>query len=271
MLIIIEGVDGSGKSTLADHLEDIISTEHEVEKLHRGIPENHALIEYETPLIDYVPGSEKTFVLDRWHIGADVYGPIKRNDDGLGSVVRWHITQFLAAKGAFVVYTEMQIEPLLQRLRTRGEDYLSLHEVEVVIETYRNVIGRTPLPKMLSLNGVHSALAAISDASQAQKAALNSGQFRSYIGPRRPHNLVVGSSETEIAFMPFEGTHAYDVISSIIETTGYSLDIGVIDCKEDLARAWDALYNPWVTVLDDESADACSDAHIPFSKEMLWI
>ena len=237
MLIIIEGVDGSGKTTFANSICEVVNTEHPATYLHRGVPEQHVLDEYELPLFDYVPFDNKTIVCDRWHIGPDVYGPIKRNDDGLDPVIRWHINAFLASKGALVIYTEMPIEGLLERLRSRGEDYLHESEVASVIEKYHDAISMIPLPIWLSTTGVHSIIDAITCARTAEASANQSGWIRSYVGPRRPQVLYVVEPTTPIACMPYEGTEAYQIVDK------YALQseeiAGFVNADEDCNLIYD--------------------------------
>jgi len=263
MLIVIEGVDGSGKSTLASDLSEIIGYENKVTSLHRGVPIDHMLVEYETALMPYYPMTGDSVICDRWHIGPDVYGPIKRGDQGLDPVIKWHIENYLAAKGALIVYTEMALDGLLDRLNTRGEDYLSLDEVGPVVDLYREVIEKTTLPVYKSTTGIHSALDVIARARREEEGARQSGAIHSYVGPRRPQELYVGDSSTEVAYMPFEGSEAYEIVNKYGVNNNFRA--GFVNCTEDMARVWDALYNPLVIAIDGYGIEECMRAHIPFT------
>ena len=258
MLIILEGVDGSGKSTLA---EEIASKINGAKILHRGVPVEHVLDEYETPLFDYVPGSGEPIVCDRWHVGPDVYGPIKRNDNGLDPVIRWHIENYLLAKGAFLLYTEMTLEPLLERMQLRGEDYLAPNEVADVIHLYREVISKTLLPHELSIEGIHNAWAVIAHGIQNENNATHLGAFKSYVGGLRPKRLYVGLSDTKIAYMPYENSYGYKVI----KTYGMSQDVGFVNANDDVVGLWNALRKPEVFVLDEDGVKECFTHDIPFT------
>ena len=260
MLIIIEGVDGSGKSTLAQELAALLDGD--VEILHRGVPTSHILDEYETPLLDYVPGTGKHIICDRWHIGPDVYGPIKRNDGGLDAAVRNHMNAYLLGKGAILVYTEMPIEPLLARMRSRGEDYLKEDEVEDVIALYRQVISKSPLPTIESKTGVHDAEKIIACAKLYEEAASLSGSFKSYAGARKVQYLLVGNSITPIAFMPYEGTESHDIVTKY-GSNSRIVRVGYVDSKEDLYSVWDAVNNPFVLAIGEDVLSLCKKANIP--------
>jgi len=270
MLIIIEGIDCSGKSTLADELfEELVKTQG-VALLHRGVPVAHVLEEYSLPFADYVPGAGISIICDRWHIGPDVYGPIKRNDGGLDPVIRWHMESFLLAKGAFIVHTEMPLPQLVERMNSRGEDYLEPHEVESVFNTYRDVIKKSRVPYLTSASGFHDIEPIIQSATLYENASVQISPFLSYVGPRRPNSLYIGTSDTPIAYLPYENTEAYNIVKK------YGLDNLLVasfaNSNEKLDRLWDATYNPTTFALDEEAADRCTDAKIPFThiKEKTW-
>ena len=268
MLIIIEGVDCSGKSTLTQQLADTIAVTRDVTQFHRGVPAEHVLREYEDPLYDYCPGTNSSVVCDRWQIGPDVYGPVKRGDSGLDPVIRWHIDNWLIAKGAMLVYTEMPLAPLLERMRSRGEDYLKEDEVETIINYYRDAIKKVALATVVSLTGVHDALNIISKAMQVEQGSLQSGSIKSYVGLRRPTEVFVGESPTGIAFQPYEGTHSYDIIYKYGYASTYAA--GFMDVSDITNASWDALYNPLVYALDDAALHACQIANVPAQPVKEW-
>ena len=264
MLIVLEGCDGTGKSTLSNDLSRILKEYSTVTQLHRGVPIKHVLDEYELALYDYAPHNDTSIVCDRWHIGPDVYGPIKRNDNGLDPVIRWHINSFLLGKGALLVYTEMPIKPLIERMINRGEDYLHIDEVESVITLYAKAVDKSPLHKVLSLTGIHDTHKIIQSASSVATWASQSGSIKSYVGPRRPQELYVGNSSTPIAFMPYEGTQAYDIVSKYgLHNQNTS---GFCNSTEDISRVWDRLYNPIIFALDAEAVESCKKYNVPYKR-----
>lgn len=264
MLIFLEGADGTGKTTLANELLEFLGGPEHAEILHRGVPVSHILDEYELPLYNYHTFETKSIICDRWHIGADVYGPLKRNDGGIDPVIGWHMDSFFKAKGAYLVYTEMPLTELAARVIERGDDYIDPIEIPAIIARYREAISMTTLPLYGSTTGFHNAEAVAILASSMEIGAAQIGMFKSYVGPRRPVKLYVGKSPTPIAFMPYENTPSYDIIKTLGALN--PVHAGFIDCREDLARAWDALYNPFVIALDEDADAACHSAQIPFNK-----
>lgn len=270
MLILIEGVDGSGKTTLANDLVAFLGGEENATILHRGVPTSHILDEYELPFLDYVPFESKSIICDRWHIGADVYGPIKRGDNGIDPVIYWHMDSYFISKGAHLVYTEMPLKELAARVINRGDAYIDPIEIPDIVAQYRRVIPRSRLPIFASVDGTHDPESIATLASATEISAAVTGAFRSYVGPRHPAHLFVGKSETPIAFMPYEGTKAYEYVKK------YGVDntfaTGFIDCGEDLEKAWNIFFNPFVFTLDEEAEAACNSAGVPFiiAKDIMW-
>lgn len=120
MLIIIEGPNCAGKSTLAAQLQiEAEDAGQEVELRHAVAPTRPPWIEYTD--IDYEPGRGKTLILDRWHLGEEVYGPLLRGESGF-TPMKFELTErFLRDKGALLVLLAPALAVLEGRAQARGE------------------------------------------------------------------------------------------------------------------------------------------------------
>jgi thymidylate kinase len=141
MLIILEGVDGAGKSTLAAAIKRKIELEHPqdvVEYIHASQITGTVFEEYVDPLEDYIPGTNRHIIIDRWHVGELIYGPLYRNGsqfDVTPGSYAW-VEMFLAAKGARLWSITQPLEVLQARLLERGEDYLQDNHVDYVRKAF---------------------------------------------------------------------------------------------------------------------------------------
>jgi hypothetical protein len=141
MLIILEGVDGAGKSTLAQAIVEKIQKlypDDTVASLHSSQLQGTVYEEYADRLEGYTPGSGVHLVLDRWHVGERIYGPLYRDSSGFDSApgsFEW-IELFLASKGARLWNVTQELDVLKDRLAARGEDYLQDHDVDYVREQF---------------------------------------------------------------------------------------------------------------------------------------
>lgn len=140
MIICLDGVDGAGKSTLANRLTKEIQKRYPndtVINLHATQIKSDVYTEYATPLMNYIPGSGIHYILDRWHIGENIYGPLYRGKSAFDKVsYRW-IELFLASIGMRLWNVTQTLEVLQQRLNTRGEDFLQPNHIAEVKMSYR--------------------------------------------------------------------------------------------------------------------------------------
>jgi hypothetical protein len=143
MIICLDGVDGSGKSTLANRI---------VAELRKRYPEDKVILkhavqiktdvytEYTEPFTDYVPGSGVHYVLDRWHIGENIYGPLYRKKTAF-NIVSYRWTElFLASLGMRTWLVNQTLEVLKSRLSDRGEDFLQDKHIQYVKDQYENLV-----------------------------------------------------------------------------------------------------------------------------------
>lgn len=143
MIICLDGVDGSGKSTLADQI---------VKELEKRYPEDTVIYKHATQIKDdvyteyadlfnnYKPNSGTHYVLDRWYLGEEIYGPLYRGKSAFDTVsFRW-VDLFLASKG-FRLWLVTQTEELLStRLTSRGEDFLKMEDISFVQNKYKELV-----------------------------------------------------------------------------------------------------------------------------------
>lgn len=141
MLIILEGVDGAGKSTLATAIIKEIEKLHPndtVKYLHSSQLKGSVYEEYAERLADYSPGTGNHVVIDRWHVGERIYGPLYRDSSGYdiaSGSYEW-IELLLASKGARLWNVTQELEVLQERLAIRGEDFLEERHVSFVRDSF---------------------------------------------------------------------------------------------------------------------------------------
>lgn len=122
-IVIIEGPDGSGKTTLADYLAE-----------GSGAVVRHSGVPSENPLLDcmevaLIGDGMWTLIVDRLHLGEQVYGPIMRRGDKLGLRGRLVFEKWLMQ--FFNVRLIICLPPLAECLRNWKRN----HENEYVKDT----------------------------------------------------------------------------------------------------------------------------------------
>lgn len=148
MIICLEGVDGSGKSTLALTLVEELKTRFPNDKViykHATQIKSDVFTEYTDPLKDYVPGLGIHYVLDRWHIGEEIYGPLYRGKSAFDTAsFRW-TELYLATKGMRTWLLVQTHRELQQRLAERGEDFVDLDDILHIQDEYQRLLPLSPL------------------------------------------------------------------------------------------------------------------------------
>lgn len=239
MLIVLEGVDGAGKSTLASAIIDKIKAYHpqdSVEYLHSSQLKGTVYEEYVDRLANYAPGSGQHLVLDRWHVGERIYGPLYRNssgfDDASGSY-EW-IELFLASKGARLWNVTQELEVLKERLAARGEDFLQDHHVDYVREQFIELVDKSLIRAgTVRPNEVETSFFAqhiIVDAEYAEFRAqsLHAYGVTSYIGETYtdPQTiLIVDNKSKNYGFHPEKSDESKILLSTLRKDFIHSLAI----------------------------------------------
>lgn len=262
MLIILEGCDGVGKSTLAERL--VASLEHltptRVELLHRGPITEHPLREYELPLDDYRPGGDRHVICDRWHIGEAIYGPMYRGKSQLTRADRLHIELFLAGRGALLVLMTQMPNVIRERLKRRGDDMVTEDQVDEIAARYLDVSYEACMP-VVHARGCSDdvVLGIIGEANAHEVFTETLNRFPTYVGPIRPHFLILGERRNErkseghsSAFVPYPGTSGRYLLDALPTHVAWACGIANA-MEEDVHALWQTLGEPRVLTLGNEA------------------
>lgn len=265
MLIIIEGCDGAGKTTLVQRLVEEIGEACTVE--HRGVPQMHPLVEYESALEQYVPGIAPHVLCDRWHWGEAIYGPLYRGRSMLGPAGLRHVDLFLQSRGALQVFIDAPADVLRKRLGQRGEDCLHDDDVDRVVAAYRKVYGYFDDHVLRLTHDDVSPRRVIDLALQRSRQAV---MIPTYVGPRFPDVLYLGDRREPLgkyqhvsAFVPYADTSGAFLLEALGEA-GAPYRYGLANALEiDVAAAYETLGRPTVVALGATAHFRCNQAGVP--------
>lgn len=260
MLIILEGPDCAGKTTLARHIAHTIQHQlHEdVNVFSAGPPKDHPLTEYETPLLDYRPGTKHHIVCDRWHVGEAVYPGVLGRTTQWDRAVSRHIEAFLAARGAVIVFLNPPVSVMTEWINERGDDLINAGQLEAIAKSYQRI-----MPSLTHLvPNIHyrltpgeadvSIILGMARAQERATAAL--GQFITYVGPKSPRILLFGENrnnppfELSPAFQPYPATSGHFLLRHLDVSSEH---IGMANAcdVDDAAALWRLLGNPSAVAL----------------------
>lgn len=268
-LIIIEGVDGSGKTTLIDELAHVAPDDTRVK--HCGPLQTHPLVEYEWGLHDYVPGSGQTILCDRWHVGELIYGPLYRGQSQLTPAMRRHVELFLASRGALRLYMDTPYDVVAARIARRGEDFLQPHHLHLVMDFYAEYAATENWLRVLhdyDRKAVPGAL--LAEAANRELEVLHLGRFRTYVGPPKPHALLLGDRGQPrpdrppypSAFPPYVDSSGHHLLSAL-EQAKVLNTYGLANAREERVKElWVALGRPKLITLGAAAEDVVAAAGI---------
>ncbi len=170
MLVIIEGADATGKTTLATSVfEHLLDAGRPVCQLHAEAPKEHPLDEYTAGLATRVKTHD--VVLDRWHLGELVYGPLYRGRCGLTETQFAAVEEYLDALGAVVVYCTARRPQIVSRLLARSEP-ADIPQIERELIAWATAIAKTRLPVLWSPAGVEVDAAEVIDFARIRERTL---------------------------------------------------------------------------------------------------
>lgn len=197
MLCLLEGPDGGGKSTLAQQLASMaIAT-----IIHTGAPDPPGrcpFTEYEAsldaePLASRVTSASHLVILDRWHAGEAIYGPLYRGTTRYTPAGMLHTEMVLDSLGAVKIMCLPPLETVQERIRQRGDSYIDQRHLPQIWDAYLrhaeehrysligNRVESTALAVLLTARGRHTL-----------SALLAAHSARTYTGSLAPSVIFAG-------------------------------------------------------------------------------
>jgi hypothetical protein len=245
MLIILEGPDGSGKSTLAQNIATHLgqTTSDKIEVWHRGRPTSHPLDEYLRPLYDYRPGTGYHLILDRWHWGEVVYPKVLNRPTDQDKAVFWAIEAYLRRLGALVVdcdyYTTMEYQQVYRERELDGTpDTWQITHLSKIRDEFARMVYRSQLPVWAHMYaGEDMSSYIVSSARHYEDQARRLNDFVTYLGPVKPHTLLLGdvrhghdpetTTALDPAFVPTKSSSGHFLLRALTSLTSRTWVHGV--------------------------------------------
>jgi thymidylate kinase len=288
MFIAIEGTDASGKSSLCDEISNILAEHGEVLRFHKGRPEEEtrlwALREYAIAH-ELSSFSSQNVVSDRWHWGEVTYAPLKRphtcveDSFGLLGIAGWRwVELFMASRGMIQFWLYQPLDVIKARLAYRGDDFVSVEDLEQIIELYAKAAEATC--SVLLASPASDSFAEIPDLAQTiikiakEKAAEveKIAAFPEYIGKPAPKVLLIGDQRngtelTILPFMPINSNSGEYLMTSLTESSWR--DVGIVNSEdvsgERMLDLWKTLGTPPIAALGRSAEKRIVDSGIPSS------
>lgn len=265
MIIALEGPDLSGKSTTARQLMSVAPNR---ELLKKGPPSPYETIMYEylKPLsdrADALTNDKITLVLDRWHIGELVYGPLLRGKSLLSAQQADYIDMVLQSFGCHFFHVTAPLNVLEDRYDIRGDGLIKRDQLEKIWATYiTELTTRRP----------HWVMVTPSLPSwewRDLRLLQASPQAGYYIGPVQPKVLLLGDKRNDqrfvFPFVPERASSGHWLMGAMHAAGVNHMDVGIMNaCEVDtgiLFAQWWGLGKPSVICMGNNAWRAWNIAH----------
>lgn len=132
MHIIIEGCDKTGKTTLANRLSEML--EMPIKKF--SAPTGDPFPEYMKFLID----TKQPHIIDRFYLGENVYGPLKRGASQLDFRRNRIIEMTCKLLGTFNILADGDVETIAEAFEKEKETFVTAEEIPQIVQGFRKQV-----------------------------------------------------------------------------------------------------------------------------------
>lgn len=266
MLILLEGPDCGGKTTLADqlaaHFRAASPYPTRLEVLHAGPPapgvspfDEYELALDEPDRLARILDVDGLVVLDRWHAGEAVYGPLLRGRSRLTDAGLYHVELALDALGAVKVACLPPLTVLHERLRRRGDPVIGPGHLPTLHAFY----SRLAVEHGYALSTVPADLLGFARDRTYLRRVLRGHDQGTYLGSLTPRALLVGDvrnpngpAQYRRAFTPLHRGGSPTWLLDALLASGYHREVGVVNAHEpnvDHPALWRRLRQPRLVAL----------------------
>jgi thymidylate kinase len=297
VIFLLEGPDLAGKTTLAQSIADMMREQypnyiihmHKRGPLHKDV---NPMDEYLVPLHEMTrsmvrkaddPRPREIHIIDRWHAGELVYGPILRGASRLSRAQFNYIELVLYTYGVTPIYVNSALPTLQQRYDVRG-DSLSWNQIESAYRAYLDLLmlDNDHYRRVYTDTPWASSLAMIDITQTGTGGAPIVPWWEGYLGGRYPRVLLLGDKQgpnppagviTKLSwpFAPWRTTSGHWLFEALHEAKVNVHNVGLVNaCErtpEALSSLWKRLDNPPVVTLGVHARRAAEAAEIPRDAE----
>lgn len=140
MIIVIEGENKCGKTTLSKYIVEKYGFKYT--KVSQPGPDG-PYKEY-TNILAFIKHGENV-VIDRFHLGEEVYGPIYRGKSGLTREQFQDIETLINRMNGILIYCYDSEKNIAQRFKEENEEFADVKKIAKTLELYKNVLKKSNL------------------------------------------------------------------------------------------------------------------------------
>jgi thymidylate kinase len=138
-MIVIEGADASGKSTFINYIRN---------ELGRTVVKPYYPKVNQLSYYLHSGSLYNQYILERYYLSEVVYPRFKANRPAMEDWQQYLIEASLYQYAPVIIYLRPERETIIQNIQTRGDDYISVDEVDRMLREYDAAIGRSFIPSI---------------------------------------------------------------------------------------------------------------------------
>lgn len=149
MIIIIEGTNKAGKSTLVKKIQETFpNKQFEIIKVSQPRIENNtnfAYIDYMAILDIAILNKDKNYIIDRFHFGPFVYGPIYRGKPDFGYESFYQIEEKIMKLDYVFILCISSKSFMKKKFIEENEEFADINKIDEEITLFNNISKRSRL------------------------------------------------------------------------------------------------------------------------------
>jgi hypothetical protein len=260
VIICLEGPDLAGKTTVAQWMQAELTRRNVVTTyIKRGPIRDDPMTEYLRPLdalLEPNPKISQTLILDRWHVGELIYGPLLRGRSELTAQQANYIEMVMQTLGCTFVHVTAPVAVLQDRWDIRGDSLVKREWLNRVSDEYWDYVSTHPHWESIAATHMTTELIPLT-LRLTPSPFLGADRGGWYVGPHNPAVLLLGDVRNEDEFVwpfvPRRATSGHWLMGALAAANVDHMRVGIVNaCElslEGLSRLWTVLDCPPVVTL----------------------
>lgn len=233
-VIVLEGPDLSGKSTFA---RELVTQHSHSTILKQGPPSHYDIFEQYLRACDvFVANPTKTYILDRWHVGELIYGPLLRGESKLTKLQARYIDMVLQTFGATFIVCVRDIPTLYDRYDIRGDNIIKKEWLPHIVDEYWHHVQKNP----------HWVAQVVGGPKRYTEETTPSPFLGRYVGPISPRVLLLGDERANKSwswpFVPYRATSGHWLLGALESAKIDHMQVGLFNACESNPAELHLLY-----------------------------
>lgn len=259
MIICLEGPDLAGKTTIAQWMQVELTRRNVVTTyIKRGPIREDPMTEYLRPLdalLEFNLKIPQTLILDRWHVGELIYGPLLRGRSELTARQADYLEMVMQTLGCTFVHVTAPIPTLQDRWDVRGDSLVKREWLHRISDEYWDYVSTRRHWDSISTTLYTEFFPLTLPLTSSLIRGTETGGW--YVGPHNPAVLLLGDERNDHEFVwpfvPRRATSGHWLMGALHAGGVDHMRVGLVNAcelsEDGLYTLWSKLNEPPVVTL----------------------